>query len=60
MRICLLYQGEFPPAERIEKIAKTLATAGHEPVLLCNDYGRSGLAFDASRSERQTSKERRN
>jgi glycosyltransferase involved in cell wall biosynthesis len=46
MRICLLYQGEFPPAERIEKIAKTLATAGHELVLLCNDYGRSGLAFE--------------
>jgi glycosyltransferase involved in cell wall biosynthesis len=40
MRICLLYQAEFPPAERIEKVARTLTGAGHEVVLLCNNYGR--------------------
>jgi glycosyltransferase involved in cell wall biosynthesis len=40
MRICLIYQGEFPPAERIEKIAKTLTAAGHEIFLLCNNHGR--------------------
>jgi len=44
MRICIVYQGEFPRAERIEKFAKTLATAGHEVFLLCNNYG----AFGAS------------
>jgi len=38
MRICLVYQAEFPPAERIEKVARTLAAAGHDVVLLCNDY----------------------
>jgi glycosyltransferase involved in cell wall biosynthesis len=40
MRICLVYQGEFPPAERIEKMAKTLTAIGHEVFLLCNDYGK--------------------
>jgi glycosyltransferase involved in cell wall biosynthesis len=40
MRICLLYQAEFPPAERIEKVARTLSGAGHEVVLLCNAYGK--------------------
>jgi glycosyltransferase involved in cell wall biosynthesis len=39
MRICLIYQGEYPPAERIEKVARTLASAGHEIFLLCNNYG---------------------
>ena len=38
MRICLLYQAEFPPGERIEKVARTLAAAGHDVVLLCNNY----------------------
>jgi glycosyltransferase involved in cell wall biosynthesis len=40
MRICLVYQAEFPPAERIEKMARTLASVGHEVVLLCNNYGK--------------------
>jgi glycosyltransferase involved in cell wall biosynthesis len=40
MRICLIYQGEFPPGERIEKTAKTLTAAGHEVFLLCNNYGK--------------------
>jgi glycosyltransferase involved in cell wall biosynthesis len=40
MRICLIYQGEFPPAERITKIAKTLTAAGHKIFLVCNNYGR--------------------
>jgi glycosyltransferase involved in cell wall biosynthesis len=40
MRICLIYQGEYPPAERIEKISKTLSTAGHEVFVLCNNYGK--------------------
>jgi glycosyltransferase involved in cell wall biosynthesis len=40
MRICLVYHGEFPPAERIEKIAKTLTAAGHKIFLLCNNYGK--------------------
>ena len=44
MRICLLYQAEFPPAERIEKVARTLTTAGHDVVLLCNNYGRHARA----------------
>ena len=39
MRICLVYQGEFPPAERIEKTAKSLSAAGHQVFLLCNNYG---------------------
>jgi glycosyltransferase involved in cell wall biosynthesis len=43
MRICLVYQGEYPPAERIEKVAKTLAASGHEVVLLCNNYGSHAL-----------------
>lgn len=40
MRICLIYQGEYPPAERIEKISKTLSSAGHEVFVLCNNYGK--------------------
>jgi glycosyltransferase involved in cell wall biosynthesis len=39
MRICIIYQGEFPPAERIAKEAKSLAAAGHQIFLLCNNYG---------------------
>ncbi len=42
MKICLVYHGEFPPAERIEKIAKTLTAAGHKIYLLCNNYGKFG------------------
>ena len=40
MRICLIYQGEFPRSERIEKTAKTLAAEGHQVYLLCNNYGK--------------------
>ncbi len=40
MRICLVYQGEFPDSERIEKTAKTLAAAGHQIFLLSNNYGK--------------------
>lgn len=43
MRICLVYQGEYPDSERIEKTAKTLTAAGHEIFLLCNDYGKFPL-----------------
>lgn len=40
MKICIVYQGgEFPPAERIEKEAKSLITAGHEIFVFCNNYG---------------------
>lgn len=39
MRICLVYQAEFPPAERITKVVRTLSAAGHKVVLLCNNYG---------------------
>lgn len=39
MRIAMIYQGEYPPAERIEKISKSLIDAGHEVFLLCNNYG---------------------
>lgn len=40
MRICVVYHGgEFPPSERIEKTAKSLAAAGHQVFLLCNNYG---------------------
>lgn len=39
MRICLVYQGEYPPGERIEKTAATLRNAGHQVFLLCNNYG---------------------
>lgn len=39
MRIAIIYQGEYPPAERIDKISKTLIDAGHEVYLLCNNYG---------------------
>ena len=38
LRICLVYQGEFPPAERIEKVAQTLTAVGHEVFLLCTTY----------------------
>jgi glycosyltransferase involved in cell wall biosynthesis len=41
MRIGMVYQAQFPPAERIEKIAKTLAAAGHDVHLLCNSYAPS-------------------
>lgn len=35
------YHGsEFPPSERIEKVAASLARAGHEIFLLCNNDGR--------------------
>jgi glycosyltransferase involved in cell wall biosynthesis len=41
MRIGILYHGsEFPPSERIEKMGKTLAAAGHEVFLICNNDGR--------------------
>ncbi len=40
MRVCLIYQGEFPRSERIEKTAKTLTSEGHEVYLLCNNYGK--------------------
>jgi len=39
MNVCLIYQGEFPREERIEKTAKSLAADGHTIYLLCNDYG---------------------
>jgi glycosyltransferase involved in cell wall biosynthesis len=41
MRICLVYQGEYPSpaAERLEKIAQTLSAAGHDVFVLCNNYG---------------------
>jgi glycosyltransferase involved in cell wall biosynthesis len=39
MRICIVYQGEIPPAERIEKTVRTLVAAGHEMYVLCNNYG---------------------
>jgi glycosyltransferase involved in cell wall biosynthesis len=39
----MVYQGEYPPAERIEKVAKTLSDAGHEIFLLCNNYGSQTL-----------------
>jgi glycosyltransferase involved in cell wall biosynthesis len=41
MRIGMVYQAQYPPAERIEKIAKTLAAAGHHVHLLCNSYAPS-------------------
>jgi glycosyltransferase involved in cell wall biosynthesis len=45
MRICLVYHGgEFPPAERIEKMAATLTQAGHQIYLLCNNYGDHALS----------------
>jgi glycosyltransferase involved in cell wall biosynthesis len=40
MNVCLIYQGEFPREERIEKTAKSLAANGHAVYLLCNDYGK--------------------
>jgi len=41
VRICLIYQGEFPfaHAERIVKVSRTLKGAGHQVFLLCNNYG---------------------
>ena len=40
MRICFIYHGsEFPPAERIEKQARSLSQAGHTVFLACNNYG---------------------
>jgi glycosyltransferase involved in cell wall biosynthesis len=41
MRIGMVYQAQFPPAERIEKIARTLTSAGHQVSLLCNSYAPS-------------------
>ncbi len=41
MRIGIVYHGsEFPPSERIEKIAASLISAGHTIFLLCNNDGR--------------------
>lgn len=41
MRIGILYHGaEFPPSERIEKTARSLAADGHEVFLICNNDGR--------------------
>jgi glycosyltransferase involved in cell wall biosynthesis len=42
MNVCLIYQGEFPREERIEKTAKSLAANGHTVYLLCNNYGTYG------------------
>ena len=39
MNVCLIFQGEFPREERIEKTAKSLAANGHNVYLLCNHYG---------------------
>ncbi len=47
MRICVIYQGEYPPAERIEKVAKTLSAAGHDVFVLCNNYGRHAGGVEA-------------
>jgi glycosyltransferase involved in cell wall biosynthesis len=41
MRIGIVYySAEFPPAERIEKTAKTLTAAGHKVFMLANNDGR--------------------
>jgi glycosyltransferase involved in cell wall biosynthesis len=39
MNVCLIFQGEFPREERIEKTAKSLAANGNTVYLLCNNYG---------------------
>lgn len=40
MRICIVYQASsLAGCERIEKMDRTLRRAGHETVLVCNDYG---------------------
>lgn len=39
MRICIVYHGQYPPEERIEKIAKSLSLAGHKVFVLCNNLG---------------------
>lgn len=46
MRICLIYQSEFPSGgtERIVKVARSLKAAGHEVFLLSNNYGSFGLS----------------
>ena len=47
MKICIVYQGgEFPPAERIEKEAKSLISAGHEIFVFCNNYGDFKLSHE--------------
>ena len=44
MRIGILYHGgEFPPSERIEKTAKSLAAEGHQVFLICNNLGHHPL-----------------
>jgi glycosyltransferase involved in cell wall biosynthesis len=41
VNIGIVYHGgEFPPAERIEKQAKSLSREGHKVFLLCNNYGK--------------------
>src|SRR5579883_91456 len=39
MRICIVYHGQYPPEERIEKISKSLSLAGHQIFVLCNNLG---------------------
>ena len=39
MRICIVYHGQYPPEERIEKIAKSLSGAGHQVFVLCHNRG---------------------
>jgi glycosyltransferase involved in cell wall biosynthesis len=36
--------GDYPPAERIDKIAKTLTAEGHEIFLLVNNYGKYDIS----------------
>src|SRR5690349_18584362 len=44
MRIGIVYHGaEFPPSERIEKEARSLAGGGHQVFLICNNDGRHRL-----------------
>jgi glycosyltransferase involved in cell wall biosynthesis len=51
MRVCLVYQGEFPSGatERIVKVARSLNAAGHEVFLLCNNYGSFELSEEPDR-----------
>jgi glycosyltransferase involved in cell wall biosynthesis len=41
----MVYHGaDYPPAERIDKFAKTLTAEGHEVFLVCNNYGKYAVS----------------
>jgi len=49
MKVCMLFQSDFPPEVRLERTAKTLIRAGHEVWLVCDN--RKGRAHQEDYSD---------